>query len=175
MPRRYDDDDDDDDGSYSERPSRKKRRYDDEDDSDEFDFSNRSSRRRASETAGRVMGPALSMMICGILSFVFLFVYCPINLYVVFVEQGNIPKKQEEKVGEFIGAGVGVPLMAIASLVVAFGGYQMKSLGNYSSAMTAAILSLIPCCSPCCVVGIPFGIWALIVLNDPEVKSAFAS
>jgi hypothetical protein len=26
---------------------------------------------------------------------------------------------------------------------------------------------------PCCIVGIPFGIWAIVVLSKPEVKRAF--
>jgi hypothetical protein len=31
----------------------------------------------------------------------------------------------------------------------------------------------VPCISPCCLVGLPIGIWALVVLNKPEVKSSF--
>jgi hypothetical protein len=27
--------------------------------------------------------------------------------------------------------------------------------------------------SPCCFIGLPIGIWALIVLAKPEVKAAF--
>lgn len=37
----------------------------------------------------------------------------------------------------------------------------------------AAILAMIPCVSPCCLLGLPLGIWALIVLLKPEVKAAF--
>jgi hypothetical protein len=39
--------------------------------------------------------------------------------------------------------------------------------------MTASILALAPCISPCCLVGLPIGIWALVVLSKPEVKSSF--
>jgi hypothetical protein len=39
--------------------------------------------------------------------------------------------------------------------------------------MTAAILAMIPCLSSCCIVGLPLGIWALVVLSKPEVKSEF--
>jgi hypothetical protein len=35
------------------------------------------------------------------------------------------------------------------------------------------ILVMIPCLSPCCILGIPIGIWGLIVLMDPNVKAAF--
>ena len=51
----------------------------------------------------------------------------------------------------------------------------MKSLTSYGGAMTGAILAVIPCFSPCCIVGIPIGIWALVVLNDPVVKKGFSS
>ena len=32
---------------------------------------------------------------------------------------------------------------------------------------------MIPFVSPCCILGIPFGWGALLVLNDPEVAAAF--
>jgi hypothetical protein len=34
-------------------------------------------------------------------------------------------------------------------------------------------LGLIPCFCPSCFVGIPVGIWSLVVLMKPEVKAAF--
>ena len=32
---------------------------------------------------------------------------------------------------------------------------------------------MVPCISPCCLLGLPFGIWALSVLNKPHVQAAF--
>jgi len=52
------------------------------------------------------------------------------------------------------------------------GGLKMKKLENYGSVMTACILALLPC-GNCCCIGLPLGIWALVVLNRPEVKDAF--
>jgi hypothetical protein len=54
-----------------------------------------------------------------------------------------------------------------------FGAVQMRNLQSYGMAMTGSILSMIPCLAPCCISGLPLGIWAIIVLNKPEVKSAF--
>ncbi len=48
-------------------------------------------------------------------------------------------------------------------------------LQSYGFAMTASIIAMIPCISPCCLLGLPFGIWALVVLSKPEVKSAFTA
>jgi len=39
--------------------------------------------------------------------------------------------------------------------------------------MAAAIVACVPFCSPCVVLGIPFGIWALVVMAKPEVRAAF--
>ncbi len=57
--------------------------------------------------------------------------------------------------------------------VTFFGGLKMKNLESYGLAMAASIITLIPCFGSCCCIGIPVGIWSLIVLNKPEVKSAF--
>ncbi|MBN1590539.1 MAG: hypothetical protein JW888_13575 [Pirellulales bacterium] len=49
----------------------------------------------------------------------------------------------------------------------------MLRLRSYALAMTAAILAIIPCFYPCCIPGAPFGIWAVIVLADGNVRAAF--
>lgn len=59
------------------------------------------------------------------------------------------------------------------SVVVLVGALKMQSLRNYSLAIIASILAMLPCATPCCLIGLPFGIWALVVLNKPGVKSHF--
>jgi GYF domain 2 len=61
----------------------------------------------------------------------------------------------------------------LMAAVVLFGAIKMKKLENYGLALAASILAMIPCVSPCCLLGLPLGIWALVVLLKPEVKSAF--
>jgi len=61
----------------------------------------------------------------------------------------------------------------ILSVVILLGAIKMKNLENYGLAMASAIIAVIPCFSPCCVLGLPFGIWALVVLSDARVKAAF--
>ncbi|HOM18958.1 MAG TPA: hypothetical protein PLQ00_16625 [Thermoguttaceae bacterium] len=63
--------------------------------------------------------------------------------------------------------------MLLLDLLVFFASMKMKHLQNYPLAMTAALLAVIPCTSPCCVLSMPFGLWALVVLTDPAVKAAF--
>jgi hypothetical protein len=61
----------------------------------------------------------------------------------------------------------------LIGVVIFLGARKMQSLQSYGLAMTAAILAMLPCVSPCCLVGLPIGIWALVVLSDAEVKGAF--
>ena len=68
---------------------------------------------------------------------------------------------------------VGNVLPLVMNLVIIIGAVHMMRLKSYSSAMTAAVLAVIPLCSPCVVLGIPFGIWALVVLSNADVKAAF--
>lgn len=59
------------------------------------------------------------------------------------------------------------------NILVILGGWRMTRLKNYGLCVAAAIVAVVPCLSPCCCLGIPPGIWALIVLSKPEVKAAF--
>ncbi len=61
----------------------------------------------------------------------------------------------------------------VISAVIFLAALKMKRLENYGLAMAGAIIALIPCFSPCCLLGLPIGIWALVVLMKPEVKAAF--
>ena len=66
-------------------------------------------------------------------------------------------------------------LLAIAmSTVTLLGGLKLKRLSGMGLAMTGAILALVPC-SPCVILGLPFGIIAIIAMNDPEVTAVFAA
>ena len=65
--------------------------------------------------------------------------------------------------------------LAISALIFV-GAKKMKSLRSYEFALAAAVLSTVPCLTPCCgyLLGLTFGIWALVVLRKPEVKSHFS-
>jgi hypothetical protein len=70
--------------------------------------------------------------------------------------------------------GISLKILGIAvSVFILYGALRMQKLTNYGLVMTAAIIAMIPCFSPCCLLGLPFGIWALIVLSKTEVKSQF--
>ena len=57
--------------------------------------------------------------------------------------------------------------------VVLVGVIKMLQLRGYRMAVTAAILSITPITSPGYLLGIPFGIWALVALSTTRVSKAF--
>ena len=63
----------------------------------------------------------------------------------------------------------------VLQIVVIYGSVQMMQLRSLTWARAANIISVIPCLSACCLLGIPFGIWGLVLLNDPGIKQHFES
>ena len=61
--------------------------------------------------------------------------------------------------------------LAILQIVVLYGATCMVRQKDQTSIRIGLVVSLIPICgSPCCFLGLPFGIWAMVVLNDPAVQ-----
>lgn len=61
----------------------------------------------------------------------------------------------------------------ITAAFIIFGALKMKALESHSLAVAASVVALVPCLSPCCLLGLPIGIWSLVVLMKPEVKASF--
>ena len=119
--------------------------------------------------ADRVSAPAIGLIVTGSLGLVVQILGAAVNL-MVFTVQG-VPQNEAFFVG---GLQIGLAMIGIASsILVIFAGVKMKNLENYGLAMAGAIVAMIPYCGPCCLLGLPFGIWAIVVLVSPEVKAAF--
>jgi uncharacterized membrane protein YhaH (DUF805 family) len=121
----------------------------------------------------RVNGPAIALMVTAGIGIALAIVGLLMNLLGAGMgaAQGG-----EEGAMSMMSGGVGIvqSIVGIAvGVVVLMGAMKMKRLESYGFAMTAAILAMIPCVSPCCLLGLPFGIWAVVVLNDANVKAAF--
>jgi hypothetical protein len=83
-----------------------------------------------------------------------------------------------EVTGDMMEGGFVITLCIVGILidaVIIVGANKMRNLDSYGLAVAAAILSVIPCISsPCIVLGMPFGIWALVVLMNDDVRNAFS-
>lgn len=66
-------------------------------------------------------------------------------------------------------------LVLATSAFVIFGARKMRKLESHGLAVAASVVALLPCVGPCCCVGLPVGIWSLIVLMKDEIKTAFSS
>jgi len=122
----------------------------------------------------KVSGPAISLIVVAGLALAVL-VLNTIVTFVVGVEEvafGPPPRNEAERIGQQVGAVIGIFVALGIYSVMLYGAIQMKQMKSYAWSMTASILALLPC-SVCCLLGLPFGIWSLVTLNDPAVKAAF--
>jgi len=89
----------------------------------------------------------------------------------------TLPSDQAEKMGFMIGT-IGSYIVSLLSLalapVIIYGAVQMMQGKKPGLAKIAAILAMIPVTSCCFLIGIPVGIWSLVVLAKPEVKAIFS-
>jgi hypothetical protein len=64
-------------------------------------------------------------------------------------------------------------LALILSSLTLVAGIKMLQRRSYGLVMAGVIIGMIPCLSGCCCTGLPFGIWALIVLSNEEIRKSF--
>ena len=79
----------------------------------------------------------------------------------------------DQKLGFQIGNIAGQVAMIAFQAIASCGALCMILRKTYPLAVAGAVVSLIPLCGPCLGLSIPFGIWALVLLLRPEIKSAF--
>jgi hypothetical protein len=126
-----------------------------------------------------VKGPAIGLKVTAILGLVLVAAGLVMNImtlggFQIFPQQINDPQMQ--KLLSSLSGGLGIVqgiIGGVVGVIVLIGAAKMQKLQSYQFALTASIVAVVPCISPCCVFGLPFGIWALVVLNKPEVKSQF--
>lgn len=124
--------------------------------------------------AEQVGGPAIGLIVVAILGVIAQIASLIFSLVgASFLASSQMPK--EAWTNMFYGP-IGVVSSIVSILMgglILFGALQMKKLESYGLAMAASIIAMVPCFSPCCLIGLPIGIWAVVVLSKPEVKSAF--
>jgi hypothetical protein len=125
--------------------------------------------------AREVSGPATGLLITAILGafwafVVFFFKLLGLSLRTMMADSA------EEQFSHWISGGFGVTFIVVALLVAGFLIYaslEMRKLSQWGLAVGASVVAMLPCISPCCLLGLPVGIWSLVVLTKPEIKAAF--
>lgn len=126
-----------------------------------------------------VKGPATGLIVTAILGLIAVGVGFVVNILTlsgVNLGMNSISDPQMQKYFNMAGGGFGIVqdvIGAVIGVLIWRGAARMKDLENHQFAFTASILALLPCISPCCLLGLPFGIWALVVISKPEIKSQF--
>ena len=115
----------------------------------------------AAETAWRqVRGPAIGLIITGILNWVAIPLIMLVAVF--FAHDGGF--------ASFLS--VAVPLSALVlGGVMLTAGLTMKRLQAYGLAIVGAVLAILV--TPGNLIGLPIGIWALVVLSQRQVREAF--
>lgn len=128
----------------------------------------------------RLKGPAIALMVVAGLSVGLALVALLANLLGIGLNAANMGRYGgNQQMFQVMSGAIGIImaiLWVIVDVVIFIGAMKMKTLQSWGFAMTSAILCVIPCIGGhpcCCFLGLPAGIWALIVLLKPEVKAAF--
>jgi hypothetical protein len=177
-----------------DRDDRRDRNRDRDDrDRDDDDRRDRRDERDIRDAKGLVQVPAIGLILVA----AFGFITIPINL----LQYGSIDasvdaeikkmennpqftadqKKQQKDLMNTIRDWMKITILpitavvALTSLVTLLGGIKLMKLSSPGLVMFGSILSLLPCTSGCCFLGLVFGIWAMVVMGKPEVKAGFAA
>jgi hypothetical protein len=121
----------------------------------------------------QVSGPAIGLMVVAIIGFILQAGSLALRFLGISFMAQEMPSQAW---GRLMSGTLGIATNVIAILVsglILVGALKMRRLENYNLAMAASVIAMIPCLSPCCLIGLPIGIWAVVVLSKPEVKSAF--
>jgi predicted Zn finger-like uncharacterized protein len=132
-------------------------------------------RRRRRSKAGAVIGPAIGLLATAFLSFageLVDLVYRIVNTKTGAFVGGPPQQSSAFTAGMFMGGGFDV-LSMLVSVFILLGAIQMMRLRSYELARATTILAIVPL-HCCCMLGIPFGIWGLVALNDRKVRKAFS-
>lgn len=124
----------------------------------------------------KVMLPAIFLIIVAALAMVFDLLGVVMALTVEQQIDPNAPEVLQNFQRGMSGPAAALMqgLFAMGSLVIIVGAVQMLRFKTWGFALTVSILTMLNAGNCCCILGLPFGIWSLIVLNSQDVRAAFA-
>lgn len=157
-------------------------RYRDEDDGDDDEIDRRRRRRRRHAAAEEaVSAPAIGLMVVGALVLLYGIAVLAINMLdfnnqKAFAQNRFGGNRNQNNAGFQVGFQIGYVAATILPVISGLGmitaGINLKRLKMQWTVWFGSIIAMLPC-SICCLLGLPFGIWTITVLNRPDVKRAF--
>lgn len=125
----------------------------------------------------RVQGPGIALMVTGVIGILTqgmsaLAQSAQLVVLASAAAQQSGPEVAEQLVPVVIALGI-IGVSCLVGLFLVYGGWKLHQGESWMLGAIASGLAMVPCLSPCCIFGLPAGIWGLMVLLDPEVKLAF--
>lgn len=133
------------------------------------------------EAIRQISGPSVGLLVTGIVGGVFSL----IGMVALIIGAGitsvaglesdwidKIPWGIEEIYEGAFSLGFTLIELLVAGFLI-YVAFKIKELKQWGLGVAACILAMLPCVSPCCIIGLPIGIWCLIVLMKPEVRDSF--
>ncbi|MGA2034170.1 MAG: protein kinase [Thermoguttaceae bacterium] len=111
-----------------------------------------------------VQGPAIGLLVTGILNWL----ATPLIVLVFFAILGN----RSADIVPAVGLVPALVLNLVFSTLMILGALKMKRLEWHGLAIAASVAALIV--TPGNLIGLPIGIWSLVVLSGADVRAAFA-
>jgi hypothetical protein len=128
-------------------------------------------------------GPSTDTLVPAVCIYLVVGLSVPVMLAIILhtamqpVDPARLPPPGHERDAFLVGRRIGQFLLAAMFMVCygmeLIGAYHLHAHRSRTLALIGAMLCCVPCLSPCLVMGIPFGIWALVVLNMGDVKEQF--
>lgn len=132
----------------------------------------------AANAAQQVQGPAIGLLITAAIGILFALFGLLANL-LGFGMSGldSLGGGYGDQYWSMWSGGMGMAMSIVGLAVwgfVVWAALKMKALEQWIPAIVASVVAMIPC-SCACLLGLPIGIWSLVVLLKPDVKTAFKS
>lgn len=115
------------------------------------------------EAHQRVRGPAVGLLVTGIANWV------GITAGVLIMSRSQVA--QDKLIPEEVLWLIAIVAIVFSGLII-FAALKMMRLEAYPWAVTGSILAIVT--TPGNIIGLPIGVWALVVLSSREAKEAFA-
>ena len=163
------------------KPVRKNSDEDDDSDEDEGDEDEerrpkkKKKRRHNAEALKKVSAPATGLQVTAALMIVYLLATIPFTFVPSLQERIfqalHQPVPPDPTLGVRIFQGIMLLVAFLVQIAIFSGASKMKQLESYRQALIISIVAFLPC--TCCFLGLPIGIWSLVVIHSPEVRSYF--
>ena len=118
----------------------------------------------------RLSRPATALIVLASIHSVLITI--PIVSIIFTLSQASSITRGQISVDEILALSIGAFQLTLL-ILIAIGAAKMGFLESYRMGRLGACLACIPFVTPFILLGLPFGIWSLVLLRQPEITAAF--